>query len=201
MKKLLGNLRRKTKEEDFHIETGRTDAKRLTKKESLKRRPQTASRILDEYPTPPEALQPFEYAHALPSIEGIPSLMDSTTDIDAYAKKNGRLSGLDFGNFELPKERALPNVRQYEQVYHRPIAYEEVVLDNQADQDMEAGMDSFTSETYASETSMGTETLDVSPQNVDVGAAVNLLSTLRKTASPGELAALREYPAEESSRS
>ncbi len=191
--------RGKTKGEDFQIESRRTDTKRLAKKDSLKRRPHTASRILDEYPTPPEALQPFEYASALPSIDGIPSLMDSTADIDTYAKKNGRLSGLDFGNFELPKERALPSVRQHEQVYHRAFTYEEVVLDNQTDQDTEVGMDSFTSETYASETSMGPEILDVSPQSIDVGAAANLLPTLRKTASPGELATLRKYPTEESS--
>jgi hypothetical protein len=110
MKKLLSGLRGRKTGTDNNIplttET-RINVRRLSKRHSVHRRPQSAPRILDEYPTPPEALAPSNANNLPPLPKGL-TLLDSK----GYSLGNHQLLGdLDFGAFELPRERVLPSVR------------------------------------------------------------------------------------------
>jgi hypothetical protein len=190
MKKLLSGLRSRKTAADNNIplttET-RIDVRRLSKKPSVRRRPQSASRILDDYPTPPDALAPVDVINLpnLPGVEGLSPLYDSENQYhngSYYLGNHEPLGDLDFGAFELPRERALPSVRHsaygmdphLSMMEHTPPdeAYIESRLSPERD-----------------------HTGGSRPQSsgINVNAAVNLLENLRRTASPEELAVFRKF--------
>jgi hypothetical protein len=195
MKKLLGNFKARGEKNkltkpnkaaaiDKHGEPlVRTSI--FSRKPSVRRRPATASRILDDYPSPPDALQPVGDLLALPNIDNLPSLLDSTSGVGQYDAdinySSSHSGGMDFGTFELPKERGLPSVKQGILILNGK-TYGKV---------NDIWQENATPGHVADAREERASGLPPSPI-IDMSAAMQLMEGLRNTASPEELAVLRK---------